>query len=157
MQGKYPSRIGEFGIILPQYTWSQHSRSSQWRGSHASKWSCHQKLEVSICIWSKLHCHQADCISSWSAKSRSLYSEGGTNFHFHKIKQAISEFQINLKIVLCGLWFMVYGLQWSASLIPEPIIFIFFLHFQKFAIILYHATQITVEFNQFFPSTTVSS
>ena len=109
MQGKYPSRIGEFGIILPQYTWSQRSRSSQWRGSHASKRSCHQKLEVSICIWSILHCHQADCISSWSAKSRSLYSEGGTNFHFHKIKQAISEFQINLKIVLCGLWFMVYS------------------------------------------------
>ena len=30
------------------------------------------------------------------------------NFNFHKIKQAISKFQINLKIV-CGLWFMVYS------------------------------------------------
>ena len=78
-KGNILQELENWGVILPQYTWSQRSRSSQWRGSRASTRSCHQKLEVSICIWSKLHCHQADCISSWSAKSRSLYSGQGAN------------------------------------------------------------------------------
>ena len=80
-KGNILQELENWGVILPQYTWSQCSRSSQWRGSHASKRSCHQKLEVSICIWSKLHCHQADCTSSWSAKSRSLYSGEGTKLN----------------------------------------------------------------------------